>query len=215
MRKQAWTLGLLAAAVAGCGTDVTVPNEAQLSEAEASYVVDQSAEISYNGFMGFLGGLGITGRPASEVNLQNAPFDVVRQCTFEGTVRKHGTVTGTRSGQFPNVSLTINAAGHEVFADCVLPTGLGSSENPVTIKINGQLETTLMMKREGREFVDAQRMTRKGTITFATSDGRSGTCEINYTMTINPDNRARTVQGQVCGRAVNETRPLWRATNGL
>lgn len=217
MRKYSWTLGLVVTAVAaGCGTDATtpMPNDSQLTAAEASFVADQTAELSYGALAGFLGGLGITGRPATDVNVQNAPFDVTRQCTFAGTVRKHGTVTANREGQFPNVSLSINASGTEAFNNCVMPTREGTSEDPVTVTINGQLQTTVTMKRENMEFVGVQTMTRNGTLTFATSDGRSGTCALNYTIQIHPAQGSRTVQGQLCNLPVNETRPLWRAGNG-
>lgn len=204
--KPAWkllTASVALLALAACSD--TLGNGDQLATEDVNAVTDEMVNMALDGVdagvgQAFASAPGPQGAPAVE---WTRTFTETRSCPAGGTMTLSGTVSGnvdraTRSGSI-TVSHTL------ALDDCARTRG------DVTVTVNTDPPITFA----GTVTIDAgQRsgeFTKTGTFLWETSDGRSGSCEINLKIVRNADGTG-SVTGTACGREVNRT--FTRGRNG-
>ncbi len=198
MRMRFRHLSLLAgvALLAPACSDLSGPNHT-LTDSEAAFLAEQMATASLDGVsQSMAGSPGMAGAPSA--TLATGPitwertFTMSRPCPAGGTVTTSGSNKGTIDSQ--THSGTIEISHILAMADCA------RTRDTVTITVNTNPAITMtgtVTIESGHRASGS--FTKTGTFLWATSDGRSGSCEVNLTITWAGDG-SHTMTGTVCGR---------------
>jgi hypothetical protein len=174
-----------------------------LDRQEAADVADFMAASAIDG----LDGIGVVGAPAASP--QPAPaitftrtFTVTRPCPAGGSITISGKVEGeierdTRSGTLTeNRTISMD--------DCTRPLRRGTvtlnTADGAPIAVNGQVTVQNGLHVAGS-------FTKQGTFQWSRSNGDSGSCTIDLSITWNRDGSTftHTVKGTICGREIERT----------
>ena len=222
MRKPLRLLSLLAglSLVAAACADLSGPSN-QLTDDEAAFLAQEFAgealegvNHSMEGSPGMAGSPSIAGAAADRPNswpvTWERTFSVTRTCPAGGTVTSSGSNTGDID---ENGDGTVEISHVLAMEDCA------RTRDAVTITVNTDPDLTMTGtvtiengQRTGGTF------TKTGTFLWETSDGRSGSCEVDLTITWDGNSgwhhgQLRGLKGNVCGRDVNSLGA--RGINGL
>lgn len=147
-------------------------------------------------------GASSTGSSASGVPVPvSRTFTRTLECPKGGQVTVVGTTTG--EGDRETRTLTTESKVIKTHVNCAV-----GRRNGLTITMNGSpnIVVTATRKIVAGRTSGPQTLSQKGAFTYATSDGRSGSCAIDLTSTFDPDTRTYTLKGVNCGRTVDLTR---------
>ncbi len=192
---------LATGALAACGKDATAP-ASQMRPDEA-----QTLALGLAGSARAFNGSSMAAPDVAATVQATAPFSIsVNEslpCPRGGTL----AVQATTSGQFGRLPLALvadmtgtvkpNACAYEVKAGTLTVTG--DPDVAVTAHVAVGAVTNL----------GVDTFTAKGGLTWSTSDGRSGTCAIDFTSTGDFGANTRTVKGTICGNSLDFTGTLY------
>ena len=201
MRKSLRHLSLLTGIslfAAACG-DLSDPSH-QLTDDEAAFLAQEFAGIALQGVSGSMSGSpGLAGSPANAsaagpITWQRS-FTETRPCPAGGTVTTGGTNKGTIDSE--THSGTVEVSHTLSMDDCA------RVRNEITFTVTTDPDIIMV----GTVTIEAGHrtggsFTKTGTFLWTTSDGRSGSCEVNLTIAWNADD-SHTITGTVCGKEVN------------
>lgn len=196
-------LSLLAGAAlvaAACSDNLSGPSHT-LTDAEAAYLANQMASVSLDGVSQSMAGSpglapGVAGAPGAADSLGNMTwersFSMTRDCPAGGTVTASGSNKGTMN--MDSRSGTIEISHILTMSDCA------HTRDTVTITVNTNPAITM----NGTVTIESGHrasgtFTKQGTFLWETSDGRSGSCQVDLTITWNADG-SHSMTGSVCGR---------------
>ena len=195
-------LSLLAgtALLASACNDMTGPNHT-LTDAEATYLAEQMAAASLDGVSQSMAGSpglspAIAGAPGAVDSLGKITwersFTMTRDCRAGGTLTTSGSNKGT-------INLDTRTGTIEV-THTLSMVNCAQTHDTVTITVNTNPDITMngTVNIEGGRRSSGS-FTKQGTFLWQTSDGRSGSCQVNLTITWNADG-THTMTGTVCGR---------------
>ena len=204
MHKRLWYLSLAAAValIAGACEPLSGPN-GQLTDDEAAFLAQEFADVALNGVSasmagapGFAGAPSAADAPAAGPITWERTFTETRPCPAGGTRTTSGSSQGTIDSETRSGTVEVN---HTLaMDDCARTRG------DVTITVNTDPAITII----GTVTIEAGHraggsFTKTGTFFWTTSDGRSGSCEVNLTITWGPDGD-HTMTGTMCGRDVSQ-----------
>jgi hypothetical protein len=181
--------------LAAC-SDVAGPGE--LTTEEASFLADEFASSSLATLGTGMGAMPGGAPPALEAGppiTWNRTWEATRNCPAGGTVTMAGSVNGeidrdTRSGTL--------AVTHSMdMDDCARTRGdvtITVTTDPV-ITMTGSVSFQAGQRASGS-------FTKTGTFLWTTSDGRSGSCEVNLSITWGADG-GHSITGTMCAREIN------------
>jgi hypothetical protein len=199
MRFRDLSLLVGATFLASACSDMSGPNHT-LTDAEAAYLAEQMASASLDGVSQSMVGSpglspGVAGAPAQTEHwgpvTWERTFTMTRSCPAGGTL----TTSGSNKGAIDSTgSGTVEISHILAMADCA------HTRDTVTITVNTDPDITMKGtvtiaggRRTGGTF------TKQGKFLWATSDGRSGFCEVNLSITWTGDGN-HSMTGTVCGR---------------
>ncbi|HEX9581791.1 MAG TPA: hypothetical protein VF970_11865 [Gemmatimonadales bacterium] len=175
----------------------------QLTPAETDFLANELAATSLDGLSEGMGVMpGPQGAPAHEgtppegVISWHRSYEVTRECPVSGT----RTVGGTVDGEFDRATRTgtLTVTHFLNMVECARQRGeltiTLTTSPPITME--GTVNFAQGERRTG-EF------TKTGTFFWEVSDGRSGTCEVNLTITWDADGQHHTT-GTMCRREINQ-----------
>jgi hypothetical protein len=126
-------------------------------------------------------------------------FTRTRNCPGGGDVKLEGTHVVTADPATHSGSVTFNATRTE--EACAL------QHNGVTITITGTPNTALTANQSWSNGTPGVRTaTKKGSFSWSTSKGKTGSCSVDVTHTWDPATHTLHVVGQVCNRTIDLTR---------
>lgn len=189
-------LGLLAACA-----DMSGPNH-QLTDDEASFLAEEFAGVALDGVAGSMAGSpGLAGAPA----MTDAPgagpitwertFTETHPCPAGGTVTTSGTNKGTIDSETHSGTVEVS---HTLDMD---ECARVRNDVTITVSTNPAITMTGTVTIEAGHRT-AGSFTKTGTFLWTTSDGRSGSCEVDLTITWAADG-THTVTGTVCGKEIS------------
>ncbi|MGH7458468.1 MAG: hypothetical protein ACREKN_05190 [Longimicrobiaceae bacterium] len=188
--------------LAGCEDSALEPAPGGLSQAEAEALGVLFAELADQGTEG-------AASEASEnqqFNASLAPGSVnadlvfegsytrTRDCPLGGQVIVDGEVSGQRDSDTGTMTATISAVKTPV--GCTF----AAQGTEVTVGGDPNLQIDANVRRVDGRRSGTQTLTQVGAVAWSTADGRDGSCEIDVTRTIEPEDGTRVVEGTVCGR---------------
>ncbi len=203
--RTKWTSLAPAVALLAFGTACSdfLGSGGNLDTQDATDVADFMAATAIDG----LDGIGVIGAPAASMEAAPAvvftrTFTVTRSCPAGGSVTVSGKVEGeidrdTRSGTLTeNRSISFDDCARELRRGTI--TLNTADDAPITV--NGQVTI------ENGSHV-AGSFTKQGTFQWSQSNGDSGSCSIDLTITWSRDGNTftHTVKGTICGRTVERT----------
>ncbi len=187
-----------ALALAACGKDATSPNSMKSTEAQSLALMMAAGADAYAGAAPTANVVTLgTARAATQT--VNITYQASLPCPKGGTVEPNATVTGTADPVVHSASLHLD--GSEKRTDCAYQVQAN------TITVNGTLTITAEVNVVAGLPSGKQSFTEKGTILWASSDGRSGSCDIDLNASADFGNTTvqRTVDAQFCGRTLHFT----------
>lgn len=201
MRKPLRHLSLLAGLTlltAAC-SDLSGPDQ-QLTDDEAAFLAEEFASVALDGVTSSMAGSpGTAGAPAyaaaaGPITWERS-FTETRPCPAGGTRTTSGTSKGTIDSE--THSGTVEVSHTLSMDDCA------RTRDSVTITVN----TDPAIVMAGTVIIEAGHrasgsFTKTGTFLWTTSDGRSGSCEVNLTITWGADG-GHTVTGTMCGKEIS------------
>lgn len=126
-------------------------------------------------------------------------FTRTRTCPAGGSVKLEGTMVHNGDPATRTGSLQFNATRTE--------TACAFTRNGVTLTINGNPSTALTATHSWANGIPGVRTaTKKGSFTWARSNGGSGTCNVDVTHTWDPATHTLRVVGTVCNQTIDITR---------
>lgn len=231
LRRYAPALALpLAVLAAACG-DTTAPRASgELTPAETREVAYQMDGMSM-GAIGTAGGMMGSAVPAGGASFSvtaadefSRTFDRTVPCPQGGTKHMAGKMTASidrtagTHGFRSEVTSTPNQCGFVVRVESPYSHVAAAG---TTIKITGapnmvMEHTTSGSHAQGGSGPASRKSssTQKGSFTFTTSDGRSGSCAVDTKTTVDFAARSYRIQGTFCGEAIDETRTLTHGWGG-
>jgi hypothetical protein len=192
--------------LAACA-DLSGP-EHQLTDAEAAFLAQEFAGAALDGVnTSMQGSPGLS--PSASATSDDRPWGPVtweRTFTITRTCRAGGTVTNSGSNQG---SLDSTHTGTIEISHILAMDDCARTRDSVTITVNTDPDLTMTGtitiengQKTGGEF------TKTGVFLWETSDGRSGSCEVNLTITWTGDDDwhhegSHSVGGTMCGRDIS------------
>lgn len=186
---------LLAAAC----SDLSGPNH-QLTDDEAGFLAEEFAGVALDGVSSSMAGSpGYAGAPsaapaAGPITWERS-FTETRPCPAGGTVTTSGTTSGTIDSE--THSGTAQVTHTLAMDDCARIR----REVTITVNTNPAITMTGTVTIEAGHRTSGS-FTKTGTFLWETSDGRSGSCEVNLTITWGADG-THTVTGTMCGKEIS------------
>jgi hypothetical protein len=185
--------------VASCG-DSTAPN--------GPLTAEEARELAAQMGASFVGDLSSSAASAvgggATFNAIPAPFsfsvDLNVECPRGGTARLTLDMTGTIDEA--TESLTADLTGTQ------RPNNCGYPVHGKTISTTGSLTVNAHVEIENGLPVGTHTVSLVGEFDWRASDGRRGTCTVNYNATANYTANVATVSGNFCGSTIDFTGPL-------
>jgi hypothetical protein len=204
MRHSALLAVALTALAAGACERATGPSSDALSADEAravaaavddasTSVVDSRSQSGANSSVASLPGA------AADVFTNHGTVSVSRDCPSGGTTTLTGDQTLVVNADSGTATLDLTAS--KAHAACAFTHG---QDEKITVDGTVSLVAHRELSRDGKA---SGSQTHQGTLSYTTSDGRSGTCDVDLTAEFDLDVAAGTashaVSGTVCGRTVD------------
>ena len=193
---------ILLVAAGACGGDATAPtpSNALRSDEAADLAVAMGLVLSGTG------GAPATANVAASVAYSTVPISYAMEqtlpCPSGGTIHVKGSVNGQYDAASQSMSMDVTATQEP--KDCGMPV------KALTFTTSGapNLSTTAHMEIKGGQPAGAFTSSTKGGFSWKASDGRSGSCSVDYTS--KADFTAGTVQvtGSFCGTSLSYSGPL-------
>jgi hypothetical protein len=198
MRKSV-VLAAGVALIAGACQDAAGPDDSAMSRAEAMHVAAVVAASSEGAAGTAMTSEGTTADMYSPPVSFTHTHQSTHPCPSGGAVALDFTVDGMFDGD--THTLQADLAGTQTHAAC------GVVRNGVTITIDGNPGIGFTASIGAANGQPTQPFTHgiDGSFSWSTSDGRSGTCDIDVSAVTDLLARERTVQGSVCGHTFNQT----------
>ncbi|HKP74592.1 MAG TPA: hypothetical protein VJT67_03570 [Longimicrobiaceae bacterium] len=190
-------------ALAACDKGITTSggSDTQLSPSDVQALAGETGDQD-GAFMDGFGGPSFNTMSESGPRLAttvNTSFSRTRTCPQGGSVKLEGSITTTTDRETHTGSTSFSATRTETA--CVF------GRNGHTITINGNPNTQLTSNQAWTNGVPGVRTaTKVGSFTWARSDGKTGTCNVNVTATWTPSTHTLHVQGTFCNQTVDVTR---------
>lgn len=131
----------------------------------------------------------------------NSSFTASVGCPVGGTL----SIAATSTGEYDQAArkLTLATTATVTHEDCAV-----RNRRDVTITVDGNpnLVMTSALTIVNGVPSGLQTSTQQGSFTYTTSEGATGSCEIDVTSSWDPATRTHTVTGTNCGRTINYTR---------
>jgi hypothetical protein len=127
-------------------------------------------------------------------------FTVTAPCPRSGRTRITGSVDGTFD--YETESGVIDVTATQTPEDC------GFDVHGKVIRVTGSLTATAHVELANGLPVGTHTATLVGEFSWRASDGRRGSCSVNYTATANYTTNVGTVNGTFCGTSIQVTGPL-------
>ncbi|MFQ5889645.1 MAG: hypothetical protein ACE5JR_06290 [Gemmatimonadota bacterium] len=221
MRRQLMLIGALVGAIAtaACGNDdaATGPSAAGLSAAEAEALAldfDGTGIEMIGGEIAAGGGsaavspsLSLSPSPVFDLIVTDITFTRTRSCPLGGEVELAGEMHRERDTDTNTLTVEFEADKTPDHCSYAIPSGTISISGNPNIAISG-----FRMRVNGVP-TGLQTTTYVGSFTWEKSAGASGTCEVDISSVLDPENHTRTVSGTFCGRIVDRT-VTWDASAG-
>jgi hypothetical protein len=198
-RRLALVIGTVLVSAAAC-SDSTAPND--------SLTPDETSELAFQMGAHLSGGLSesasssVAGGPL--LNAIPEPFsgtvNATVPCPRGGITRVTGTVNGTFDAATKTGTVNVTATNR--------PDDCGYDVHGKTIRVSGSLTATAHAEIENGLPVGTHTASLVGEFNWRASDGRRGTCSVNYSATANYDTNVASVSGNFCGSTVQFTGPL-------
>lgn len=199
-------LAALFALVTACGDSTVGPGAGNLADADAALIAEQQADLldgildgEINARPAVIGGGGVDGT----VSLSAAPivteftFTRTRPCRHGGQVVAGGS--GTHTADRETGEVTLSFSGGKSIEDCARARG------DLVIMLNGEGTFEGFRKKVNGRFEGPQTNHQEGNFTWETSDGRSGECGYELTVTWDPATHTKTIVGFVCDHEIDRT----------
>lgn len=198
---SAAVLLLVGLGAAACSAPVA-PDGPAIDAADAAYL---AGEISTQGSDVVAPAMSYTRDWGTTSGTVTTTWTQTRTCPAGGDVMVDGTIVRTRNRETRTGTIDIQAT--TTHRACAFTRG-----NGVTVTLDGDPGITM---EATHRFVDGapsglQTLTQKGGFTFATSDGRSGSCAIDLVSTFDPATGTTTISGTSCDRTVSVVRTRTR-----
>ena len=207
MRRKSALAVLAAAALfaAGCEKNATAPVEGTLASADAAMLAEELDAIT---------GVALSTQIGSFMLFASAPgnaaplpvdrsFTTTRQCPGGGSVTVAGTTKGEMDRATRSLSLETNATRTE--NACAIPTRRAGGAT-LTLTGNPNVAIRAVHKVANGEPSGPQTVTQKGAFRWSSSDGRSGSCTVDLTSTLDFASQTYSVKGTLCGQTVDVTK---------
>jgi hypothetical protein len=198
-RPLALVLGAALFSAAAC-SDSTSPNGALTDEETRELALQMGAHFS----TGFSSSAASSGANGPRLNAVPAPFsfslDVSVDCPRGGSTRLTATLSGT-----------IDEATESIIADVSgthAPKNCGYDVHGKTFQTTGLLTATAHVEIENGVPVGTHTASLVGNFEWRASDGRRGSCTVNYSATANYESNLATVNGNFCGSTIQVSGPL-------
>jgi hypothetical protein len=204
MRRH-FTLLLLAAATIGGCDEATSPAGA-LDRDDAGALASEFDALGSSVLDEILASTGVSFSlaPSGGISKSSAPvpvnvtFNRTAACPAGGQATLAGTITGQRDRETRTVETETSAT--KTLANCAV-----KRRNDLTITSNGSISLAAHRKIVNGAPSGVQTQSHKGSFTYTTSAGASGTCNIDITSTFDPATHTRTIKGTTCRRTVDVT----------
>ena len=180
--------------LASCSRDTTRPAAEALSPAEVHALTAQLARHSGSGLLLLFGSERGPRAAAAPVEVQAT---ISAPCPLGGSLRVETRVTGTVDDARRDVALTGTVT--------LTHTACAVTAEKTTLTLTGAPN---LVARSSTHVVDGrpaglQSASLQGGFAWRTADGRSGTCQVNTSSTLDVAARLLTVTGSVCGTQVD------------
>jgi hypothetical protein len=198
-RPLALIVGAALLSVAAC-SDSTAPNGTLTSEETRELAlqmgVNFAADLPASAALASAGGASLNAIPATF----NETIEVSVPCPRGGNVRITATVSGTVDEATESANLNISGTQRL--------NGCGYDVHGKEIRTTGSLTATAHVEVENGLPVGTHTASLVGEFSWRASDGRRGTCAVNYNATANYTTNVATVNGNFCGTTIQVTGPL-------
>ena len=201
MFKRLTTLALPIACLTLAACDDSTSPESSLTAQEAASLalaLDNASSSSVDAAQSGEGNASLSpsGKPALAVTTRTDEFDFSLPCPRGGTTALDGQSVFVMDTDQGFITLDVSASkGHTA---CAFRTDQG-----VDVTVDGTIE--FVAEREIREGLIAASNAHSGTLDFVTSDGKEGSCEIDFTtaFSLTTGSATRDIAGSVCGHSVD------------
>lgn len=205
MRRHSILLLLAAATIGGCDRALA-PSDTSLQGDDAEMLASELDALGGAALDAILASPAVSfSRATAEgviASSESVPiaitFDRTATCPAGGQATLAGTITGQRDRDSRTVETDVSAT--KTLTDCAV-----RRRNGTTITSNGSVSFTAHHETVGGAASGVQTRTHKGSFTYTTSAGASGTCEIDITSTFDPATHTRTLEGTTCRRTIDLT----------
>lgn len=130
----------------------------------------------------------------------SASVDFTIRCPHGGTARITGSIEGTFDEATESAILDVSATQR--------PNDCGYDVHGKPIRATGMLTANAHVEVENGEPVGTQTASLVGEFSWRTSDGRRGSCSVNYSASANYTTKVSTVNGSFCGATIRFSGPL-------
>ncbi len=191
-------------ALAACGKDATSPAASTQLKPDEAQALALGMAASGDAYSGAVAAPDVVTLSTMTTATTIGPiaFTQSHPCPKGGTVTPDVTITG--SIDLTARSLSMEVKGTETPKDCAYPV------KALTVTVNGNPNLAIDAKLAIVAGVPsgAQTFTEKGGFTWATSDGRSGTCTVDMTSSADFGKNLRSVSGTFCDTKIDISGPL-------
>ena len=207
MRRKSALAALAAAALlaAGCDRNATAPAAGTLESADAALLAEEMDALTGVALGSQIGSfLLFSAAPANAAALPvDRSFTTTRQCPAGGSA----TVAGTIKGEMDRAtrSLALETAATRTESACAFPARRTGGAT-LTVSGNPNVAVRASFRAVNGQPSGPQTVTQKGAFTWSSSDGRSGSCALDLTSTVDFAAQTYSVKGTLCGQTVDVTR---------
>jgi hypothetical protein len=192
-------LGAALLSAAAC-SDSTAPNGPLTPEETSELALQMGVHFG----AGFSGSAASASAGGARFNAIPAPFsrsiDVSVPCPEDGTTRLTATIEGVIDEETESITADVSATQR--------PDDCGYDIHGKTIRVTGSLTATAHVEIVNGVPVGTHTASLAGEFSWRASDGRRGTCVVNYNATANYTTNVATVNGNFCGSTIQFTGPL-------
>lgn len=207
MRRKPVLAALAAAALlaAGCDKNATAPTADALESADAALLAEELDALTGAALSAGIGSAVLF----SEIPANGAPLPVdrsftsTRRCPGGGSVAMAGTTKG--EVDMAARSLTLETSATRTESACAFPSRRAGGAT-LTVDGNPNVAIRASHKLAGGQPAGPQTITQKGAFKWSASDGRSGSCTLDLTSTVDFATVTYSVKGTMCGQAVDVTK---------
>ena len=205
MQRHPLLLLLAVATIGGCD-DALTPNGTALGKDDAGMLASEFDALGSAALDEILASSAVSFSRASTEGVATSSVPVPVNITFNRTAACPGggqaTLAGTIVGQRDRETRTVETetTATKTLTDCAVVR-----RNDSTITSNGSVSLTAHQKTVDGAPSGLQTRTHKGSFTFTTSTGASGSCDIDITSTFDPATHTRTIKGTTCRRTIDLT----------